>query len=122
MRYNIFNKAHLPLKTALISSCISITDAFTEAAFEPVSVKKIEDVLEIFKEQITYETLHVLPFIFEYEPSISTSYATEHENGIRLSKQLKDLVKTYHKEPRKNEKSKILKLINESFNEFVLFN
>lgn len=71
MRYNIFNQAHRPLKLALISTCISLSrngDWDLSSAVE--SVRKAEEALEVFNEQVRYETSCILPFIFEYEPSV----------------------------------------------------
>ena len=122
MRYNIFNRAHLPLKTALISGCVSLTDALNGALTTTESVKPVEEVLRVYKEQISYERLHILPFIFEYEPAISISYSTEHDKASRLSDRMNGLVQSYRKEENKNEKSKILALISECYNDFMLFN
>ncbi len=37
MRYNIFNKAHLPLKKALLTGCISIADIMEQESIATYS-------------------------------------------------------------------------------------
>src|SRR5919107_5897255 len=97
MRYNIFNQVHRPLKLALISTCISLSrngDWNLLAATE--AIRKVEEVLQLFKEQVQNESLHIFPFIFEYEPSVWAMYSSEHHKGMNLVHQLETLVESFH--------------------------
>ena len=122
MRYNIFNKAHLPLKRSLLNACISFDKYKEEEISSGEVLQKAEEVLYIFNEQLTYESLHILPLIFEYEPSIWNNYTSEHNKAARIAKNLKELAKELQRQKRVEDKLKILELIIERFNEFILFN
>lgn len=122
MRYNIFNKAHLPLKTAMLSGCISISESIEGKISASGALQKVEEVLDIFNEQVTYEALYVLPLIFEYEPSIWNNYTSEHNKATKLITNLKELVQLYYKQKKKADKLKILTLLGQSYNECMLFN
>jgi hypothetical protein len=122
MRYNIFNKAHLPLKTALISGCIAITGAVDGQAPATDALLKVGEALGVFNEQVGYEMLHVLPFVFEYEPSVSATYASEHEKTARIARRLRALLHAYGQKQAPGDKMATLQSILNEYNEFVLVN
>ncbi len=65
MRYNIFNQAHRPLKLALLSTCISLSkNGDWNLTLAAETIRKVQGVLKIFDDQVRYEGLHILPFIF----------------------------------------------------------
>lgn len=123
MRYNIFNTVHLPLKTALLTASVAVSRIIEKEAFETSdAVKKVGDVLHVFHEQVTYETLHILPLVFEYEPSIWNNYNADHDEGAKLSNKLKSLLKVYRRQEKNEGKQNLMGLINDALNEFVVFN
>lgn len=123
MRYNIFNTAHLPVKTALVTACISVTKTLDDPCrYTEEALQKAGEVLHICDEQITYESLHILPYVFEYEPFIWSNYTSEHDTASMLSEHLKGLVQSYHKQQKAADKTQIMSMIRESYNEFILFN
>lgn len=122
MRYNIFNTAHLPLKRSLLAACISVSGCVENKTSSAEALRKVEEVLQVFNEQLTYETLYILPFVFEYEPSVWSNYTSEHNKAARLSKNLSGLVLLYNKQKKKDDKESILKMINESYTGFMLYN
>lgn len=122
MSYNIFNHAHLPLKTALISGCITLTGSEHEVPSSEKCIRKIEEVLRVFYEQVKFETAQILPFIFEYEPSIWNTYTTEHHKGNNLACNLESLMLACDKAKDEKEKLALFKVLKEAYNTFVLFN
>ena len=123
MRYNIFNQAHRPLKLALLSTCISLSrngDWDLSSALE--SIRKVEEALRVFNEQVKSEASCILPFIFEYEPSVWSMYTSEHHKAMNLCYNLKSLVHSFYKLKDADDKLTVMGLVSESFNEFVLFN
>ncbi len=123
MRYNIFNKAHLPLKTALINGCLSISKITNGESFSAAeALQKVNEALQVFEEQVMYEALHILPYIFEYEPSVWNNYTSDHNKATRFANNLKDLVKLCCRLQKQEDKLRIMRRISESYNEFMLFN
>lgn len=119
MRHNIFNKTHLPLKSALISACIALTDAINQPDGQEAAIQKVEKVLRVFKEQMLYETLHILPFIAEYEPSVSASYLTVHEELSIPAAGLQRLVRKYGLHQGGDQSTWLGSMI-EAFNAFMM--
>jgi hypothetical protein len=123
MRYNIFNKAHLPLKRALIESCVLLDKLRNQERISASEVlKKVDEVLYLYSEQITYEALHILPFVFEYEPSVCSNYTVEHNSISILAGNLKPLLQSYFQQQKREDQLKVMGLISESYNEFLLAN
>jgi aspartate-semialdehyde dehydrogenase len=123
MRYNIFNKVHRPLKESLLSTCISLSrngEWNISSALE--AIRKVEEVLEICDEQVKYEAINILPFIFEYEPSVWNAYTSEHHKVMNLCRDIKSLVQSFYKLKGTENKFAVMELISEKFNEFMLLN
>lgn len=123
MRYNIFNHVHRPLKESLLSTCISLSrNGDWNVSYASEAIRKTEEVLQICYEQVKYEAMNILPFIFEYEPSVWNMYTSEHYKMLNLSRNLESLVQSFYKLKGAENKSAVMKLISESFNEFMLLN
>lgn len=123
MRYNIFNKAHLPLKTALITSCLSINKIINDSTISAIAtLREVEEVLNIFTEQVAYESSHILPFVFDYEPSVWNNYVNEHNKAANEVIKLRLLIQSYSKQKKADDKINFLSLISESYNDFMLSN
>ena len=123
MRYNIFNTVHLPLKNALITNCLGVSDLPNQSyASSARTLNNLEELLRVFNEQIDYEKLYVFPFIFDYEPSVWNNYITEHMRAASVANNLKNLIRTYCKANNAEDKTNLKKAIIRSYNEFVLFN
>jgi hypothetical protein len=123
MRYNIFNQVHRPLKECLLSACISLSrngDWNMATALE--AVRKVEEVLQICDEQVKNEAIHILPFVFEYEPSVWNSYTSEHHKVMNLWRHLESLVQSFYRLKGSENKFSVMELISECFNEFMLLN
>jgi len=121
MRYNIFNRAHLPLKTALLSGCISLSKIASDKSDGIKEILEIvEKVLNTYNEQISYEALHVLPLIFEYEPAISSNYTTEHNLIAMAARSLSESLQSYQAQQKNH--AHLLKDIVKRYNDFVLLN
>ncbi|WP_020601312.1 hypothetical protein [Segetibacter koreensis] len=123
MRYNIFNQVHRPLKECLLSTCIYLSrNGDWNIATAVEAIYKVEEVLELCDEQVKYETVNILPFIFEYEPSVWNSYTSEHHKIANLSLSLESLIKSFYKMQGAENKLAVMELISENFNEFMLLN
>ena len=123
MRYNIFNQAHRPLKLALLSTCISLSkDGEWDLSTAAETIKKVEEALQVFNEQVKYESLHILPFIFDYEPSVWIMYTSEHHKAMNLSYNLENLIRSFHELKDTEGRLTLMESISKSFNEFVLNN
>ena len=123
MRYNVFNKVHRPLKLALLSACISLSnDGDWDLSSAAKTIRKVEEVLQVFNEQVKYENLHILPFIFEYEPSVWSMYTSEHHKAMNLSYNLENLVRSFYQLKDAEDRIGLMESISKSFNEFVLNN
>jgi len=122
MRHNIFYTAHRPLKLALISTCISLDQQHANENTNSADViKKISEVLYIFKEQIRNESTYILPIIFDYEPSIWNMYTAQHHKGMNQLRDLEDLISAF-KKAEDEQKAAMISLISGAYNEFMLFN
>jgi hypothetical protein len=86
------------------------------------TLKEVDEVLNLYNEQINYEALHIFPLIFEYEPSIWNNYTTEHNTISKLAEKIRSLIQSYNSQQGNNNKSKIKSSISASFNEFILAN
>lgn len=123
MRYNIFNHVHRPLKEALLSTCITLSnEAKWDISSAQVAMHKVEETLQICDEQVKFEALKILPFVFEYEPSVWNNYTAEHYKVMNLCCDLKMLVQSFYKTKGLENKEAILGLTIDKFNEFVLVN
>ncbi|GEO10810.1 hypothetical protein [Segetibacter aerophilus] len=123
MRYNIFNKAHFPLKTSLLSACVSIDKIATHGVtFAADAVEKVKNVLQAYNETIVFEGLHIFPLVFEYEPSVWNNYASEHNRMTRLANYLKSLIQSYYHQSKAKDKLDLIASISKSYNEFMMAN
>ncbi len=123
MRYNIFNQIHRPLKESLLSTCISLSrnrDWNVSSALE--AIRKVEEALQICDEQVKFEAINILPYIFEYEPSVWNMYTSEHHRVMNMARSLESLVRSFYKLQGTENKLAVMELISGSFNEFVLLN
>src|SRR4051794_2843824 len=123
MRYNIFNRVHRPLKEALLSTCISLSrngDWNISSAAE--AIRKVEDVLEICDGQVKCEAINILPYVFEYEPSVWNVYTTQHHKLMNQSRHLEDLVQSFYSFKGVETKLTVMELISDTFNEFTILN
>lgn len=97
MRYNIFNQVHRTLKEALLSTCISLSrNGDWNISYASEAIRKAEEVLQICDEQVKYEAMNILPFIFEYEPAVWNMYTSEHHKVMNLSRNLENLVQSFY--------------------------
>ena len=121
MRYNIFNEVHRPLKLALLKTCINLSDKKPFDMREVTeALKKVDEVLAIFNEQVKFEDGTVLPLVFEYEPSIWDIYVRQHEKQMCLARKLDNLVNSFRTSKDEIAKWDIMILIDEAFNELIL--
>ncbi len=123
MRYNIFNKIHQPLRLTLLNTCIYLAESqgFNVTAVA-VTIKKVTEVLKVFKAQLKYEGLYLLPLVFEYEPSVWDAYTREHHKAMNMATNLNELLKSYSAIKDENEQSEWARQVSAAFNEFTLFN
>lgn len=121
MRPNIFNTIQHRLRSSLLSTCVYLAESqgFDVTAVTVV-IRKITEVLKVFKAQLKYEGMYLLPLVFEYEPSIWDAYTREHHKAMNLARNLEEMV---GKVPAVNkEEDQWFAQLNKAFTEFMQFN
>lgn len=111
------------MKLALLSTCISLSrNGDWDILSASESIGKVEEVLQVFSHQLKSEASCILPFIFEYEPSVWSLYTSEHHKAMNLSYNLENMIYSFHTLKNEDDKLMVMEMISENFNEFVLFN
>jgi hypothetical protein len=69
-----------------------------------------------------FEGLHILPLVFEYEPSVWNNYISEHNRISGICNNLESLIQSYYKQPKAKDKLDTVASISKSYNEFMMAN
>ncbi|HEX8357728.1 MAG TPA: hypothetical protein VF610_09960 [Segetibacter sp.] len=123
MSYNIFNTVHRPLKLALLTTCLHLSNKKRFHLKEAVnSTYKINEVLHIFKEQIEYENDVILPLVFEYEPAIANQYLEQHNEQMDQMHELQRRLKSFGDTESELQQFETLTAVSKVFDAFLLSN
>jgi hypothetical protein len=123
MRHNIFNQVHLPLKHALLTTCIYLCKEDCKSiAGAKLAVQKVQEIIPIFKEQLKYETNYVLPLVFVYEPSIWDAYTMQHQKAMNLLNDLEVLISSFKNAKDKKDQLFLMSSLHEAYDDFMMFN
>jgi hypothetical protein len=120
MRYKMYNEVHRPLKLAMLQTSIEITAATTGNAEH--HIKKIEEVIALFKELLQYEHSYLLPLVFEFEPAIWNMYTTEHQAAMNVCRKLEDAIVTFNHRTDEEKNQNSVRKVFESYDAFMTFN
>jgi hypothetical protein len=122
-RYNPFNLIHKVLRAMLYDSALTLQQTYfanTEEA--ETALEKVEDVLFMFESHAHHEDTMVLPAVEAYEPQLVEEFEKEHEEDLRLSNRLKNLLNIYRNIYFTEERIVCGSAITKSFVEFMVFN
>jgi Hemerythrin HHE cation binding domain len=122
-RYNSFNLIHKGLRAMLYDAALTLQQTyFADTNEAAIALEKVEDVLFIFENHAHHEDSFVLPAIDAYEPQIVEQFEQEHEEDLRLSNRLKNLITIYRNIFLPEERVNCGSAISKSFVEFMVFN
>jgi hypothetical protein len=122
-RHNSFNLIHKALRAMLYDAALALQQTYfanTEEA--ELALEKVEDVLFLFENHAHHEDTFVLPAVKAYEPLLVEEFEKEHEEDLRLSNRLKNLLNIYRNIYFEEEKINCGSAITKSFVEFMVFN
>jgi len=122
-RYNPFNLIHKALRAMLYDAAITLQKTYFANTEEAESVlEKVEDVLFMFENHAHHEDSMVLPAVESSEPQLVEEFVKEHEEDLRLSNRLKNLLNIYRNIYFTEERIVCGSAIVKSFVEFMIFN
>ena len=122
-RYNPFNLIHKALRAMLYDAALTVQQTnFAEEGEAITALEKIEDVLFLFENHAHHEDSFVLPAVEVYEPKLVKEFEEEHEEDLRLSNRMKNLLIIYRNTYFTEEKIVCGSAISKSFVEFMVFN
>jgi len=122
-RYNPFNLIHKGLRAMLYDAALTLQQTnFAEEDEAAIALEKVENVLFLFENHAHNEDSMVLPAVEAYEPRLVKEFEEEHEEDLRLSNRLKNLIIIYRNVYFTEEKIVAGSAISKSFGEFMVFN
>src|SRR5690242_17175717 len=122
-RYNSFNLIHKALRAMLYDAALTLQQTYFANPEEAESaLEKVEDVLFLFENHAHHEDSIVLPAVEAFEPEIVAEFEKEHEEDLRLSNRMKNLLNIYHNIYFTEERIICGSAITKSFVEFMVFN
>lgn len=122
-RYNPFNLIHKALRAMLYDAALTLQKTYfanTEEA--ELALEKVENVLFMFENHAHHEDSMVLPAVEAYEPQLVEEFEKEHEEDLRLSNRMKNLLNIYRNIHFTEERIVCGSSIVKSFVEFMVFN
>jgi hypothetical protein len=122
-RYNPFNLIHKGLRAMLYDAALTLQQTnFAEEDEAAIALEKVEDVLFLFENHAHHEDSMVLPAVEAYESKLAKEFEEEHEEDLRLTNRLKNLIIIFRNVYFTEEKMIAGSAISKSFVEFMVFN
>lgn len=123
MRYNIFNQIHKALRALLYDTALVIQQTdFADAAEAEQTLKKLQQIIDLFDKHAYHEDHYVLPAIQQFEPSLKQAFEQEHVQDHALGQRLTGLMNTYEQAVSTIERTELGLAIHTAFVEFMVFN
>ena len=123
MRYNIFNHIHKALRSLLYDTALRVQQTdFVDYAETEQTLKKLQQVIELFDKHACHEDNYVLPAIQQFEPSISAAFEEEHIEDHALGQRLAGLMNAYQHAVTTEERTHMGVSIHNAYIEFMVFN
>ena len=122
-RYNPFNLIHKALRAMLYDAGLTLQQTYFANTDEAeIALGKVEEVLFMFENHAHHEDTMVLPEVERYEPHLVEEFEKEHEEDMRLSSRMKNLLNIYRNIYFTEERIVCGSAIVKSFVEFMVFN
>jgi hemerythrin-like domain-containing protein len=122
-RYNTFNHIHKALRALLYNTalCLQQTDFGTKEECD-AAVEKVVAVLDLFEAHAQQEDHHILPALFDFEPSVADAFEQEHVKDEKLSQALYATIAEIYRTTVAAEKLRLGRRLTAGFIQFMIFN
>jgi len=122
-RHNSFNVIHKALRAMLYDAALTLQQTYFANPDEAeIALQKVEDVLFLFENHAHHEDTFVLPAVEAFEPQLVEEFEKEHEEDLKLSNRMKNLLTIYRNIYFSEERIVCGSAITKSFVEFMVFN
>jgi hypothetical protein len=122
-RYNIFNIIHKGLRAALYQTALQLQQTdFTEAEATEEATNRVREIVLLFEGHAEKEDHFILPAVEEYEPSVVTTFNSEHQEDEKLGIELNLSVERVLATTTLLEKIVAGRELTEAFVRFMVFN
>jgi hypothetical protein len=122
-RYNTFNNIHKALRALLYDTalCLQQTDFGTKEECD-AAIEKVVAVLDLFEAHAHQEDHHILPALFDFEPSVVDAFEQEHVTDSQLSQALYATIAEMYRTTAAAEKLRLGRRLTAGFIQFMIFN
>jgi hypothetical protein len=122
-RYNTFNQIHKALIALLYDTalCLQQTDFGTKEECD-AAVEKLVAVLDLFEAHAHQEDDHLLPALFDFEPSVVDAFEQEHVKVGELSQALCVTIAEIYRTKAAAERLRLGRRLTSEFDGFMILN
>jgi hypothetical protein len=122
-RYNTFNQIHKALRALLYDTALFLQQTDFAAKEEcDAAVEKVGAVLDLFETHAQQEDHHLLPALFDFEPSVVDAFEQEHVKDGELSQALYTTIAELYRTTTASDKLRLGRRLTADFIQFMIFN
>lgn len=122
-RFNIFSRIHKALGAMLYDTSLTLQQAsFAHKDDADPSLRKLQQLLDVFDKHTENDDNYILPAIRQYEPSVADFFEQAHAEEHILANKLRTLIAGYKRAVSIAERKQVGQTINSAFTAFMDFN